>query len=170
LFYIDDWRKAADRAEQMGDILIMSPEEAKLFTEKYKTYKPWSDKIERAVEGSQYNGVEEENPVFIRYYNEYKNGGVIKHQEGGIVINSPQDAKIVYTKDPYPYYEDGIIYLPGTYKGTPNEFLVHERFHAFPSKKVMEQLKDYWENLSDERLKKLGADISFIKQNPDRYY
>lgn len=54
-----------------------------------------------------------------------------------------------------------------------DEAFEHEYFHARPNQNFLELLREYYEDLDDEKIKKLGGDLAFVKRfdnDPNYFY
>lgn len=103
------------------------------------------------------------------YGNKYQQGGSLGkvtpfgnlYQEGGPIFKKSQEQ--YYDRD------NDIIYA----NDSIGEGYQHEYFHARPNTTLLNSLKPYYENLNDERLVQLGADLPFVKRldnDPNHFY
>ena len=96
-------------------------------------------------------------PDIRERYNEFAEGG----DTNGPRFQQSQEA--YYDRD------TDTIYAPDSI----GEFYRHEAFHARPDSVELERLKPYYDNLDDNRLLELGADLPFVKRmdnDPGHFY
>ena len=76
--------------------------------------------------------------------------------------------KYKYSEDAYYDPQQDIIYAPDSI----GEFYQHEYFHARPNITYLQTISPYYENLNDQRLQSMGADLNYIKRSgdPNIYY
>jgi hypothetical protein len=87
-----------------------------------------------------------------------------KYQYGNLI-------KPKYKKSEQAYYDKDTdtVYAPDSL----GEFYYHEMFHARPDSAELIRLKPYYDNLNDNRLLELGADLPFVKRidnDPGHFY
>lgn len=92
-----------------------------------------------------------------------------KHQDGGSIIDPNSllgiQSNIIWKYDPNEAYTDKsnntIVY------NTP-ESIYHEYYgHMNPDTQLLQKLLPWYDNLSDERLQELGADLQYVKRTGD---
>lgn len=95
---------------------------------------------------------------------EFKEGGSIDSDEYSEIYKlypniDPKSINII--KDTSAFTDGNNIHI------TSDEDLVHELSHYVSQNKPNEALKEFYENLNDDRLSKLGADLNFVKRTGD---
>lgn len=153
--YIDDPKEAFGIAYNTNNYLAFdSPEEATLFATQYK--KGWPD--------------------FFKKHEEQGNGHT---NFWDIPEGSMTASQHVYFKDggkPYPrmiqskeaYYDPST----NTIYYTNDESKTHEYNHFSPNYQLIDQIGDYYKNLTDYKIQKLGGDLNFVKRtgDPNNFY
>jgi hypothetical protein len=73
-----------------------------------------------------------------------------------------------YIKSQDPHYDPNTdtIYAPDSI----GEFYTHELFHARPDTILLNELKPYYENLNDNKLLNMGADLKFVKRTDPNHF
>lgn len=73
-----------------------------------------------------------------------------------------------YVKSQNAYYDPNTdtIYAPDSI----GEFYTHEMFHARPDTILLNELKPYYENLNDNKLLNMGADLKFVKRTDPNHF
>lgn len=141
--------EAFNRALEKENVLEMTQDEAKLFTESeelpngtFKGYKAgWPEFFKQKPE--KYQLGDSISQKVRDYYKDYNLNGVT-------VIN-----------DNSPRTEGTIIYSPS------DEFTVHELWHYLSQNRPNESLKEFYDSLDDSKLKQFGADLDFVKRTGD---
>ena len=99
-----------------------------------------------------------------KHYNSYQDGGIVDNP------NNPKK-KPTFKQSEEQYYDrnNDIIYA----QDSVGEGYQHEYFHARPNTALLNNLRPYYENLNDNRLIELGADLPFVKRvdnDPNYFY
>lgn len=74
--------------------------------------------------------------------------------------------KWIKSKDSFYDPNTDTIYAPDSI----GEFYLHELFHARPDTILLNELKPYYENLNDNKLLNMGADLKFIKRTDPNHF
>ena len=101
------------------------------------------------------------------HYNSFATGGSL-YQEGG-PDNPKKKPKFTQSEEQYYDRNNDIIYA----QDSIGEGYQHEYFHARPNTTLLNNLRPYYENLNDNRLIELGADLPFVKRvdnDPNYFY
>ena len=79
----------------------------------------------------------------------------------------PKPKWIKSNKDSFYDSNTDTIYSPDSI----GEFYLHELFHARPDTILLNELKPYYENLDDNKLSNMGANLEFVKRtDPNHFY
>lgn len=92
-------------------------------------------------------------------------------QAASEIAGGPRRANPGYKKSKEAYYDrdTDTVFAPDS----TGEFYHHEMFHARPDTALLDSLKPYYDNLNDQRLSELGADLQFVKRlenDPGHFY
>jgi hypothetical protein len=103
-----------------------------------------------------------------KHYNSFADGGHL-YQDGGPDDDEPPKPKFKQSQEQYYDRNNDIIYA----QDSIGEGYQHEYFHARPNTTLLNNLRPYYENLNDNRLIELGADLPFVKRlenDPNHFY
>lgn len=99
-----------------------------------------------------------------KHYNSYQYGGIVDNPN-----NPKKKPKFQQSEEQYYDHNNDIIYA----QDSIGEGYQHEYFHARPDTTLLNNLRPYYENLNDQRLLQLGADLPFVKRlnnDPNHFY
>lgn len=117
------------------------------------------------IESEFESELEAEEPIVgMEEVEYYQTGGIIAEEPDGSddedIEEYQKGKKVKKVKSDQAYYDKDT----NTIYYTNKESKRHEMAHAHPNQELIEYLRPYWENLTDEKITELGGNLDFVKR------